>query len=70
MSQSLIAQKTKKIKNILTNPDRIEVFHVLKSDKNIKHGKYKLTDKEYRIICEGFYKNNLKDSIWTDYNAK
>jgi TonB family protein len=45
-----------------------EEYYVLKSDKSIKQGPYAL----YSLFntnpyCEGFYKNNLKDSVWKYY---
>lgn len=48
-----------------------EKYEVLKSDKQHKEGKYVAYD-IYRndVICEGFYKNNLRDSLWTYYNFK
>jgi hypothetical protein len=47
-----------------------ERYSVLKSDTSIKEGKYEawnLFDKE--LICEGYYKNNLKDSVWRYYST-
>jgi len=47
----------------------VEKFTVLRENEEIKQGKYEL----YRIhdplilLCTGFYKNNLKDSLWTYY---
>ncbi len=45
-----------------------EFYSVLASNKNIKQGKYALFDFfNGSKICEGFYKNNLKDSLWVFY---
>lgn len=42
-----------------------ETFSVLKSDKKIKQGVYKAaTPFNDAPFCEGYYKNNLKDSLW------
>jgi len=68
ISGHLFAQTQK-----VTNEDKSlgikEKYYVLKSDKNIKEGAYAA----YAIfgdqlVCEGSYKNNLKDSIWNYYN--
>jgi TonB family protein len=68
ISGNLFAQTTR-----VTNEDKSlgirEKYYVLKSDKNIKEGAYA----EYAIlgdqlVCEGSYKNNLRDSIWNYYN--
>ena len=45
-----------------------EDYFVLKSNQDIKEGSYtKYTFFSNGIICTGFYKNNLKDSLWIDY---
>lgn len=64
ISATLFAQtkrKTKDTANLKT------VFYVLKSDQNIKDGPYKEYDVNFndRLICEGFYKQNQRDSLWT-----
>lgn len=63
----VFAQATKKIK-VKDKPNE-ELYYVLKSDKTIKHGKYK---KSYngKLIEEGFYKNGVKDSLWTEYSRR
>lgn len=46
-----------------------KVYHVLKSDKSIKEGSYtEYNHFRNRLVCEGFYKNNLKDSLWKYYD--
>ncbi|MBS1527926.1 MAG: energy transducer TonB [Bacteroidetes bacterium] len=46
-----------------------EKYYVLKSDTGIKDGPYAAYAR-YRgtLLCEGFYKNNVRDSIWSSYN--
>ncbi|MFN8347812.1 MAG: TonB family protein [Spirosomataceae bacterium] len=66
---SASAQELKKVKNTITsNPftNEREEYYVLKSDKKIKHGSYERRMNE-KIIETGFYKNNLKDSLWTQF---
>ena len=62
----LFAQKTKKVTDELTN----EVFYVLKSDKKIRHGEYKMLDFKGKLLVSGYYKYGVKDSIWEYYNGK
>lgn len=69
-SGNLFAQTVK-----VTNNDKAagirEEYYVLKSDKKIREGTYTaysiLGDE---LICEGFYKNDLKDSVWFYYHFK
>lgn len=68
ISGNVFAQTTR-----VTNEDKSlgikEKYYVLKSDKNIKEGAYAAyTIFGDQLVCEGFYKNNLKDSIWNYYN--
>jgi TonB family protein len=44
-----------------------EVYYVTKSDKSIKHGNYQKLGNKDVVLINGFYKNGLKDSIWTEY---
>ena len=45
-----------------------EKFFVLKSDKNIKDGPYAAYSRYGgKLLYEGFYKNNVRDSIWSSY---
>jgi TonB family protein len=64
ISTSLWAQ-TKMVER--TNPqlNLKETFSVLKSDTKIKQGEYKATPLFSNApFCKGYYKNNLKDSLW------
>lgn len=48
-----------------------EAFYVLRDDPHIKHGEYKLLRmKNYVPIYKGYYKNNLKDSLWREFDIK
>jgi protein TonB len=44
-----------------------EVYYVLKSDNSIRHGNYQLFANKDKLVTNGFYKNGLKDSLWTEY---
>lgn len=44
-------------------PRHIEIYYVLKSDTNFMQGSYILKAGRRKLI-EGWYKNNLKDSMW------
>jgi TonB family protein len=49
----------------------IERYGVLKTDKKIKQGPYTLTNFYSRdTVTTGFYKNNMRDSIWCMYIGK
>lgn len=44
-------------------------YTVLKSNPKVKHGKYQAFDYKGKTLeLEGYYKNGLKDSIWTTYS--
>lgn len=66
------SQKLKKIKNeVIENGTTYqEIYYVLKSDKTTKHGEYIKRTEKKRIIEKGYYKNGLKDSLWTYYNKR
>lgn len=59
------AQKKKKIKNKISSSE-YEIYYVLKSDKKIKDGTYELYESN-SLKTSGFYKENQKDSLWTDF---
>lgn len=61
------AQELKKTKKSFKKDGYKEFYHVLKQDKTIKHGAYKKTDLKGRTLETGFYKSNVKDSIWNIY---
>jgi TonB family protein len=67
-SGSLFGQTTRKTHEDVTTSTR-EEYDVLKSDKSIKQGQYTAyTLYSGRKLVEGFYKNNLKDSLWKQYS--
>ncbi|HTK21610.1 MAG TPA: TonB family protein [Mucilaginibacter sp.] len=63
---SLYAQTVQKIN--LRRSER-DIYYVLKADTNVKEGSFVVTSTydTSRIIYSGFYKNNLKDSLWKYY---
>lgn len=63
----LFGQETKKVTKEHENPWFKEVYYVLKSDKSIRHGNYQKLGYKDAVLINGFYKNGLKDSIWTEY---
>jgi TonB family protein len=67
LSSNLFAQKT--VRRVDKSGNERQEYYVLKSDKRIRQGAYT----EYGVFtsfpyCEGFYKNNLKDSLWRYYS--
>ena len=44
-----------------------EKYYVLKTDHSVKQGAYIKRNSYNEIVAEGFYKNDLKDSIWNGY---
>lgn len=64
---SAVGQKTKKVKKEYKNPWYSEVYYVLKKDRQIKHGNYQKRGFMDHLMINGYYKNNLKDSVWTEY---
>jgi TonB family protein len=63
----LFGQETKKVTEENKNDWFKEVYYVLKSDKSIRHGNYQKSGYKEAVLINGFYKNGLKDSIWTEY---
>ncbi len=70
-------QETKRIRNNLGNLGEVEIYHVLKSDKNVKHGPYERyfnyssqLDRGRLLIEKGQYDNNEKTGIWTFYRLE
>jgi len=64
----LLGQETKQVTKEHKNPWGKEVYYVLKSDKSIKHGNYQRLGFKEVLLINGFYKNGLKDSLWTEYH--
>ncbi|HMG16982.1 MAG TPA: TonB family protein [Saprospiraceae bacterium] len=61
----LTAQTLEKIVAKPTN----EVYYVLREDPTLRQGPYQKMGKSYDLLVSGFYKNNLRDSIWTFYTG-
>ena len=62
------AQELTKISDFKNLQQEKEEYYVLKKDGKTKHGNYKLIDTYSKYVLEeGFYKNNLKDSLWIEY---
>ena len=62
------SQETKEVRNSIG--EKNEVYNVLKSNPEIKQGKYLLTwnSKYYNSISqEGQFKNNQKQGVWNEY---
>jgi hypothetical protein len=64
---TVLAQDTKKITEKHKNPWYTEEYYVLKSDKKVRHGNYKKLGYKDCLVINGYYKNNKKDSTWTEY---
>lgn len=64
-----LSAQTRKMRSSDQNSRVAEQYYVLKADKNIKEGEYTAYDyyNPDRILCKGYYKNNLKDSLWINY---
>src|SRR5882757_7288433 len=69
-SAKLFAQTTK-VTDCNQDTGIKEQYYVLKSEKKIHEGKYAtyILSRDL-LICDGSYKNNLKDGLWTYYDAK
>lgn len=63
--------QTTRVTNIDTASNMKEKYCVLKSNKSIKEGSYSAYNPyDEKLLTEGFYKNNLKDSVWKEYGYK
>lgn len=61
---SSFSQELKKITEKDKNSSVIEEYYVLKKDKGVKHGTYRKMLENGEQIESGFFKNNLRDSLW------
>ncbi|MCH8330478.1 MAG: TonB family protein [Bacteroidetes bacterium] len=61
-SQENVKLKTVRIKD----KPNLQVYHVLRADKQIKHGQFTIY-KYDRVKVSGWYKYGKKDSLWTNY---
>jgi TonB family protein len=48
-------------------PDK-EEYYVLKDDRSVKHGPYKLTDNKGNMLTQGYYNMGKRDSSWVEYD--
>lgn len=60
------AQELKMVIKDHDNPPHREIYHVLKSNKKIREGKYIMKVSNHTFET-GYYKNNLKDSTWIEF---
>lgn len=63
----LFGQETKQITKKHKNPWFSEVFYVLKSKKSVKQGNYQKLGYQNAVLINGYYKQGLRDSMWTEY---
>jgi TonB family protein len=67
-SLSIFAQATKTVTKDSSITGISEIYNVLKQDKKIRHGSYQVRQTILnKVLVSGFYKNNLKDSVWVSY---
>jgi hypothetical protein len=62
------AQELKKQTNKLSNVSAKEIFYVLKENRSIRHGDYKIEDTKGLIRVVGLYDNNRKIGKWEFYD--
>ena len=67
-SVSLFGQRFELKEKIKQKGDVIEIYHVLRKHKRIRHGLYLKYLRE-RIIINGYYDNNEKIGIWKYYDG-
>ena len=65
---AVFSQETKMVTKESNKPWSREVFYVLKSDKKTKHGNYQNFAYKNAVRINGYYKDGLKDSTWTEYH--
>jgi periplasmic protein TonB len=63
----IYSQELKKIKKKKRDISVIERYTVLKSNKSIKHGEYLRMTYRGKILEKGYFRNNMKDSVWINY---
>lgn len=62
-----VGQEIKKVRIEHKNPLYSEVYFVLKKDIKIRHGNYQKLLYKDCLLIDGYYRDNKKDSIWTEY---
>ncbi|MGY4539795.1 TonB family protein [Mucilaginibacter sp. UYNi724] len=66
-----VGAQTKKVTHSEFKTWSREVYYVLKSDKNVREGeyqKYSSAGSHSELLVDGYYRNNLKDSVWKYYS--
>jgi TonB family protein len=70
VSSKLFAQ-TMEVKTDLKKLKYYEDYFVLQGDTSIKEGQYtKYFAWGNEVVCTGFYKSNMKDGLWVEYQNK
>ena len=64
---TIFGQEVKEVVHEKNNSGESEDYYVLKSDPNIKHGRYRVYGYKKALLVNGYYKNGEKDSLWTTY---
>ena len=59
----LFAQATRRVTDRATN----ETYHVLRSDRNIRHGEYQKFDSKRTLLVSGQYKLGERDGFWMHF---
>jgi len=71
LTTNLFGQNTKKVTDEITTPAYSkEVYYVLNSDKNVRHGEYLRYGWNKEIGEKGLYDMNQRVGIWEFYNFK
>ncbi|MCW3122113.1 MAG: hypothetical protein JWQ38_1605 [Flavipsychrobacter sp.] len=67
------AQRTKMITNTIKDNSGsnlyTEQYKVFKDDGTTMHGSYKKFNRSGKTSVAGYYKNGMKDSLWTEYDS-
>jgi TonB family protein len=64
------SQDLKRVKLKDKKSGAVEVFTVLKSERNTRHGEYVKASANGTVVTEGRYRNGKKDSVWSHYNYR
>lgn len=64
----VLGQNTVRLKKVKEDlPREKEIYTVLKSDQQVRHGEYRMLSLKGSIRVKGYYKNGQKDSLWMEY---
>jgi TonB family protein len=61
------SQELRKITKKDRNSPVIEEYYVFRKERDVKHGQYVKMYESGELVETGFYKKNLKDSLWISY---